>query len=508
MQLTWNDSYRDLIGGLDILGVRQLDQGLELQLVGGITTVAPRARYLTLVTWALDALYRRLLDEGDGELKWTEDEQDATLTRLEFLVAAATQAGSRQGEAGNLTGIVGSDVYREILGELAAAGHAAFPPGRRPGVVNAYGSPAQAFGLLAATTEGGPLALTPRGQVLLEQVPESQNARQLLFAAGHLTVAQLDQVRPVFSLNGLGSSPHERAALVSALDEPPGTAASTRTDRFRATRAWAIALLQLEPTDGDGLVDRAYADLVSGRATTEIALLWGEVALRKRVHFALELLLAALANRLEADRGSTVPQVVRDLAVDLEDELPPASVERAIGAGPIDFTASWPSWCDRVPDDAFLVVPPHRNLGRLPPAWQMAVALALLAATERQSRAARTNGVVKERDRQAMEQSFGLLAGHQGSIADLATRVLRDEVASRHLRHTMRKMSQRQSNSLRFFPRGESLVPTGTGTGAGFSLTRMSAVLQVMADIGHLRSEGGVFTPTAAGLAWAEKAAR
>lgn len=48
MQLSWNDRYRALIAGLDILGVRQLDQSLEVQLVGGLTTVAPRARYMSL----------------------------------------------------------------------------------------------------------------------------------------------------------------------------------------------------------------------------------------------------------------------------------------------------------------------------------------------------------------------------------------------------------------------------------------------------------------------------
>ncbi len=111
---------------------------------------------------------------------------------------------------------------------------------------------------------------------------------------------------------------------------------------------------------------------------------------------------------------------------------------------------------------------------------------------------------MKDRGHQAAENVFRtLLDERDRSTTDVAVDLLRNEVATRHLRHTMRKMSQRQSNSLRFFPRGDLLVPTGTETGAGFSLTRLSAVLQVMADLGHLEAVQGGFRPTEIGLAWA-----
>jgi len=113
---------------------------------------------------------------------------------------------------------------------------------------------------------------------------------------------------------------------------------------------------------------------------------------------------------------------------------------------------------------------------------------------------------MKERGPQAAENVFRMLAdGHGRSTEDLTIDLLRNEVAHRHLQHTMRKMSQRQSNSLRFFPRGDLLVPTRTETGAGFSLTRLSAVLQVMADLGHLKASHGGFRPTKSGLAWAKE---
>jgi hypothetical protein len=508
MQLSWNDRYRDLIAGVDVLGVRQLDQSLEAQLVGGLTTVAPRARYMSLVTWALASLYRRLLQDGGGELHWTSELQNEMLTRLEFLVAAATQAGARNREGGSPNSIVGSDVYRSELEQLAAVGGASFPTPRRPGVLNAYGSPIQGFGLLVSVDEGAPLALTPRGQDLAERMVVPEDIQRLLFEGDQVSPSQFDRVQEHFSLNGLRAAEGEREALLRALDDPAGRAAEARSDRFRATRRWVILQLETQAADGDGLVDRAYAHLASETSSDDTATLWGEVALRKRVHFALELLLAALANSLEPDRGVTIEAVVARLAEDLN-ERPPDVVEHVVGDQPLDLAAPWSAFRARVGPLAFIDMPPRRNLGRLPPAWQLAVAICLLSATEQQTRRPRTVGRVQDRGNQAAENVFrALLDESSRPTAEVAVDLLRNEVAHRHLRHTMRKMSQRQSNSLRFFPRGDLLVPTGMETGAGFSATRLSAVLQVMADLGHLEAVQGGFRPTVTGLAWAAEVAR
>lgn len=509
MQLSWNDRYRDLIGGLDLLGVRQLDQSLEVQLVGGLTTVAPRARYISLLTWALASLYRRLLQDGGGELHWSDERQNEMLIRLEFLVAAATQTGARNAEGGSPNGIVGSDLYRAELEELAAGGDASFPAPRRPGVLNAYGSPIQGFGLLASVDEGAPLALTPRGQELTERMVVPDDVQRLLFEGEQINPFLLARVQEHFSLNGLRTADSEREALLRALDEPTGRASEAQSDRFRATRCWVIQQLEVQTADGDGLVDRAYAHLTSEISNSDIAILWGEVALRKRVHFALELLLAALANSLDPDRGTTIETVVARLAEDLRELRPPEAVEHVVGDQPLDLATPWSAFRARVWPQAFIDIPPRRNLERLPPAWQLCVALCLLSAPEQQTRRPRNVGWFKDRGQQAAESVFRASLQEDGrSTADVAAGLLRNEVANRHLRHTMRKMSQRQSNSLRFFPRGDLLVPTGTATGAGFSLTRLSAVLQVMSDLGHLETVQGGFRPTESGLAWAAGASR
>lgn len=508
MRLNWSDRYRDLIGGLDLLGVRQLDQGLEVQLVGGFTTVAPRARYLALLPWALATYYRRRLDEGGGQIEIREQSLDETLTRLEFLVAAATQSGARASEGGTSSGAVGGEVYRAALAGLEDGDEVEFPRSRRPGVLNAYGAPIQALGLLTQTEEGGPLALTPRGSSLVSKMDMPREAARALLDEQRLSPQSLEAIRAAISLNGLKAAPAERGALLEALDTPAGSGAAVRVDQFRATRVWAIRLLQSRPDSGDGLIDRAYLGLIATGAGSAIAAAWGEVALRKRVHFALELMLAALANSLPKDRGASISQVLRGLNEDLGEAAVPGALATALGHAGVDLDAPWASFCDRIPDDAFLAQAPSRNHGRVPPTWQCSLALALLAVTERQSRAARARGHVRDRGAHAMEQTFALIAAGKGSVSDVAESVLKQVVAPRHLRHTLRKMAQQQANSLRFFPRGPALVPTGTVTRAGFSLTRLNSVLQVMADLGHLDVEKGVFRPTDEGIAWAREVER
>ncbi len=58
MIITWGDDLLDTTQGLDILGVRGIDQAVELGLVNGITTISQRARYFSILPWALGEVVR------------------------------------------------------------------------------------------------------------------------------------------------------------------------------------------------------------------------------------------------------------------------------------------------------------------------------------------------------------------------------------------------------------------------------------------------------------------
>ena len=68
-----------------------------------------------------------------------------------------------------------------------------------------------------------------------------------------------------------------------------------------------------------------------------------------------------------------------------------------------------------------------------------------------------------------------------------------------HLSTTLRKMGQGQKCSLRFFPEGDVLQPTGVAVTPGFSGSRLDNVLGMLADVGLCSRLDGRFELTVAG---------
>ena len=99
-------------------------------------------------------------------------------------------------------------------------------------------------------------------------------------------------------------------------------------------------------------------------------------------------------------------------------------------------------------------------------------------------------------------------AGTQ-SLSATIKRLLREVVVEAHISTTLRKMSQGQKCSLRFYPEGALLRPTGTPAVAGFSGDRLGNVLGIWADLGVLeRVDGGRFCLSEYGRSLARRIAQ
>ena len=127
MESFWNSGEKNLIKGLDILGVRQLDQSIERDWVSGITTISIRARYLSLLPWILKEFYDAQLGEGGGKAQFNEKSFNQVLIRMEFVVLAASKFGATQDESGPIYGVLGSELYADALKRFEEEGHIQIP---------------------------------------------------------------------------------------------------------------------------------------------------------------------------------------------------------------------------------------------------------------------------------------------------------------------------------------------------------------------------------------------
>src|SRR5205814_9745757 len=100
-----------------------------------------------------------------------------------------------------------------------------------------------------------------------------------------------------------------------------------------------------------------------------------------------------------------------------------------------------------------------------------------------------------------MERAFELIDENKSSSLVHALREFALHLAVEpHLGTTLRKMGQGQKCSLRFFPEGSVLQPTGVAVTPGFSGSRLDNVLGMLADLGlYSRLDGGSFNLTDAG---------
>ncbi len=516
MQIFWNSGERETIKGLDILGLRQLDQRIEQEWVSNITTISFRARYLSLLPWLFVEYYTFQLNINEGEALFDYDDFKQASARMELIVLAATKMGTNWGESGNIYGLIGPELFHDDVDELLQNGQLKLNTGTRGGAsYGTYVMPCRGFGLLAtiASNLSTPVEIKPRGKKLHEarnRILSSNGLTQLILEGGTLTMDLIKEEGRHFSINGMASNPDEERLLRQALLEPyvDHATVSQSYRHFTQTAHFFISTLSegTAAMSSEAILRENYQKVVSDVSSPlrEVDYAWAEYELRRRVHFAMELLLGALTHTLISLTEGTIEQVLAEW--ELSWVRPPLLDDLyMLAENPLSLQLA--KLADGIPDDTFLKKGPNLNGARsLSPPAQAIYSLAVLIACSKQTERLREGGTLQNRKNNYMERAFSLLQNENRPVADVLHDFLVNTVIEPHLKTSLRKLGQGQKCSLRFFPEGNKLRPTGTPVKPGFSGDRLGNVMGFFADVGYLeRAENTRFSLSATGKALLEK---
>ncbi len=513
MQSFWNSGERDKIPGLDILGLRQLDQNLEGRWVSGITTIAFRARYLTLLPWILAEFYESELSRAQGHVGFDPKRLDAVLARLKFVILASSSCGGTWGESGETFGVLGSDIFADELAAFKAEKQISLPDAKGSDVYGTYVMPCRGFGLLAdsPTGSGVPLSIGLRGQEVHSTKVGCEKMIGLLLKGGVLTNEHLMSVGHHFSVNGLKDSDEECQLLLSWMFTPhhsdPGTASVYKN--FAATARWVAASLSGSGSRPSDIIAKNFQRVVNvkSHSSTDVEVAWMEYELRRRVHFACELILSDLSATLNTLTSGTVETVIHRW---LANSGVSPSLSELIGVGSLSRSTSLDDIIAAMPATAFMSGGISLNEGRNQAKGgnQAIYGVALLLAAYRCTKSLRQDGILENRHHY-MELAFDLVEKYASSDLSVSLRELCIHLAVEpHLRTTLRKMGQGQQCSLRFFPEGNVLQGTGIAVMPGFSNSRLDNVLGMLADVGLFsRLTGGRFVLTEKGSGFLQRGA-
>lgn len=495
--LFWNKDILDDTKGLDILGVRAIDQGMEANLVNGITTVSARGRYFSILPWAINQFYKMTLE---AKAPFRAEALSTFLTRVEFLIIAASQADPA-GQSGGA--ILGSDVFDAEMKLLKSGNAVTLPTSNGSRILNIYYTPCKSVGFIDNSVNGSPVPyqITDRGRAIWKARQDrldDSTIPELLFRGGKIDSATANAAVSEFSLGSMDPQTEEAKLLRDAFRTAYPGAASVREviERRYAllheTQGWIASWADTGKTSADNMLASNLQQVSSGARTDAASLAWAGYEWRRRQHFSLELMLNAVCGILNSLGGAgTLGDVVR--------------VSRAESGLNLRLAELWPSaakaWNlssvaarDSVPPELFAGKPMRfRAIDELSAPQRLQASFALLSAIEAQTRnfRERTNGEPKS----ISDLALNLIVDAGKRPFEELLRELTERCAvTPHLQVTLRKMSAGQKCSLRFFPDGNVLRLTANQSNAGFSGTRLYNTINVLSDIGTLtRNTDGSF---------------
>ena len=275
-----------------------------------------------------------------------------------------------------------------------------------------YVMPCRSFGILDTGDAVRPVQILPRGQALHRSrcdVLRGSTLVDAIIQGGTITAAALKSEAQFFSVNALDQLENERELLQDAFvrEYVSSSEVSTRYRRFLATTTWAFKRLDRDAMSSAQLIAAAYREAADGRSGDEVGMAWAEYELRRRVHFALELLLGALTDTLMDLTEGTVADVLDAWSSDepmfrqfLSEVL---AIEQPV------WRVTLEDMYEGLPTEAWLKHPLPVSEARNLPAWCKALfGVAVLGASRRQTQVARAASQIPHRE-SYLEHAFAVL---------------------------------------------------------------------------------------------------
>lgn len=491
MNSFWNKGEKDIIQGLDVLGLRGIDQHIETQLLASITTISIRARYLSMIPWIVGEFFDFYKDKTEQDRDTFHHMLMQVFDRLELVLILATNHEKEKDFSVLATGIIGSEVHKETISEFNFNGSIdkTILKDRANNIsyINStygtYFNPCKGFGLIEHSNDA-PVYLPPRGTAIYEVrkkiVKRDNGVLSWLLHGGLLTKEMIEDESIHFSIDHLSSAIEEMKLLQEAFLVPFTNESGSILEsysKFNDTKLWILDQL-IEQKKPEDLINDNYNYCVETEASklNDTQLNWFEFELRRRVHYSLELLLKALSYTLDELNGGTAIQVVNNWVDDIRDS-------NIIDNGEEYFYALMNDFRFSLDDNAFFTMFQSTPEN---PSEQALYAILFLEVYRQESIELLDKLSHVEND--YMRKAFNILEEESTKrVNEIIIDILNGCVVEPHLKTTLRKMGQGQQCSLRFFPEGKKLMPTGIETNAGWSGSRLDNTLRMMSDIGFCK---------------------
>ena len=505
MNIFWNTGQKNTTQGLDILGLRQIDQSIEKSWVAGITTISYRARYLSLLPWIIGEYYTLKLNQETKQGEFLYNQFKNVLRRLEFVMLAATRLQQDESGSGTTIGVLGADNFSGDLQALLSDGYFQADLLKGGNSLGVYFMPCAGFGLLEHSPSNNrlPVRTTSRGKeifTIIHQQTAASPVLEYILNGGTLHLQDLNACKNQYSVNALSTveCQQEVHLLESAFLGSYGEPNLDSYQRFNSSLLWIFRHTK-NPITPRTLILENYRRLIDDSATRHDSVEFSYMAyeLYRRCHFAFELLFKSFVETLQNFNKGTVETVVAEWK--MHSEITP-ELKDIINRNEIDLNESLETFISHIPRISFLAhtmdtyKAQHQSLH-----CQALYALAILVACQKQI-------AFKERlfelyPDDMIKLAFEVITTQKESIENLLTQILERIVLVSHLSTTWRKISQGQKSSLRFHTEGTYYYSTGIGVQAGYSGDRLSNVMLMLSDLGYLhRDTAGKYSITEKGL--------